>query len=73
MKKALQNLSARSKARWLTIGLSLFVMVLGVYVKVPLVVWEKTVTDNAFLAVGFIGAVIAFGVIEGVKAWRGEK
>lgn len=48
-------------------------MVVGAFLPVPLTVLGKVVTDNAFLAVGAIGMLLTFGVVQLVKAVKGQK
>lgn len=69
----MSKLSARDKARWVGLAIGLGFMVLGVFFPTPLMIWGKPVTDNAFLAVGFIGVLLTFGVVQLVKAWKGDK
>ena len=69
----MSKLSPRDKARWIGLAIGLGFMVLGVFFPAPLMIWGKPVTDNAFLAVGFIGVLLTFGVVQLVKAWKGDK
>lgn len=46
-------------------------LVAGLFVKVPLTIMSKPITDNVLLAVGALGMLIVFGVIQLVKAVRG--
>lgn len=48
-------------------------MIVGAFLPVPLSVMGKVVTDNAFLAVGAIGMLLTFGVVQLVKAVKGQK
>ena len=72
MGKITQNMSSRDKARWISLLVGGLFMGVGVAFPVPLNIMGKPVTDNAFLVVGAIGAVIAFGVIQAVKAVKGS-
>ena len=65
-------MSSRDKARWVSLGVSAALMVGGVFAPVPLEIMGKKVTDNAFLAVGAVGLLIALGVIQAVKAVKGN-
>ncbi|MBK7363046.1 MAG: hypothetical protein IPJ01_12185 [Micavibrio sp.] len=66
-----KTMSARDKARWLGILAGVASMIVGAVYPVPLMFWEKRVTDNAFLLVGAVGMLLTFGVVQLVKAWRG--
>ena len=68
-----RTMSPRDKARWAGIAGGSLCMVAGVFYPVPLTVWEKRVTDNAFLFVGVVTMLLTFGVVQLVKAWRGAK
>ena len=50
-------------------------MIAGAFFPVPLTVYGKIVTDNTFLAVGAVGMLLTFGVVQLVKAVKrsGEK
>ena len=48
-------------------------MITGAFLPVPLTIWGRVVTDNAFLAVGAIGVLLTFGVVQLVKAVKGQK
>jgi len=66
-------MSARDKWRWVGIIAGFACMVIGALYPVPLEVLGKRVTDNTFLAVGAVGMLLVFGVVQLVKAWRGGK
>ncbi len=66
-------MSARDKYRWLGIAAGSLCMIVGAFLPVPLTVLGKVVTDNAFLAVGAIGMLLTFGVVQLVKAVKGQK
>jgi hypothetical protein len=68
-----KTMSPRDKARWAGIAAGAACMIAGVFFPVPLTVWEKRVTDNAFLFVGVVTMLLTFGVVQLVKAWRGNK
>lgn len=67
------NLTSRDKARWVGIAAGIVCMVTGVFVPVPLTIYGKLITDNTFLAVGAVGMLLTFGVVQLVKAIKGDK
>ena len=72
MGRLTQKMTPRDKARWISLLAGAGLMVVGVFVPVPLNIMGKPVTDNAFLAVGALGAVMALGFIQAVKAIKGN-
>ena len=72
MGKITQNMSVRDKYRWLGIAAGAACMIAGAFFPVPLTVYGKLVTDNTFLAVGAVGMLLTFGVVELVKAVKGS-
>jgi len=66
-------MSSRNKYRWIGIVVGLACMIVGAFLPVPLSVMGKVVTDNAFMAVGAIGMLLTFGVVQLVKAVKGQK
>lgn len=68
----IKNMTARDKTRWLGIAAGAGCMVAGAFFPVPLTVWGRLVTDNTFMAVGAVGMLLTFGVVQFVKALKGQ-
>jgi len=66
-------MSQRDKYRWIGIATGSACMIVGAFLPVPLSIWGRVVTDNAFLAVGAICMLLTFGVVQLVKAVKGQK
>ena len=70
MKKIIQKTS-RDQVRNITLIVCALLMALGYFFKTPFVSFGYTVFDNTFLAVGAIGMLLVFGVVQLVKAYKG--
>lgn len=66
------TMSARDKYRWAGLAAGAACMVTGIFVSVPLDILGKRVTDNTFMAVGAVGMLLTFGVVQLVKAVKGD-
>jgi hypothetical protein len=72
MGKLTQNMSARDKTRWLGLGAGGLCMVIGAFYPVSFEVLGKRVTDNGFFLVGGVVMLLTFGVVQLVKAVKGQ-
>lgn len=66
-----RKMSARDRTRWFGILTGAACLITGALHPVPLVIFEKQITDNAFLALGAAVMLLTFGAVQLVKAWKG--